>query len=33
MLQYKKNIPEVVLPNVKHLEKQSQMQNVMERKR
>ncbi len=27
MLQYKKNNPEVLLPNVKHLEKQSQMQN------
>ncbi len=33
MLQYKKNNPEVLLPNVKHLEKQSQMQTVMERKR
>lgn len=31
MLESKKNIPEVVLPNFKHLQKQSQMQNVMER--
>ncbi len=33
MLQYKKNNPEVLLPNVKNLEKQSQMHTVMERKR